>query len=157
MNDIHHQGILPSIFTMLSSHHQAPNSWLIASAGLLFVSLSVYTYLRRSSKKSLENAASTRAPSEKTPRPTAPDDLSALYPPSRREFMKDGAKPFLPHAEVTATGFSKADIEALGDFPDYETLSGFRLPHAYPEFDIKRAKARPYRPVRWVYHQTMCK
>ncbi|UPL02048.1 hypothetical protein LCI18_012982 [Fusarium solani-melongenae] len=60
-------------------------------------------------------------------------------------------------SQLTATGFSKADIDALGNFPDYAALSGVRLPHPYPEFDIDKAKARPYRPVRWVYHQTMCK
>ncbi|KKK15439.1 hypothetical protein ARAM_005360 [Aspergillus rambellii] len=55
----------------------------------------------------------------------------------------------------TCTGFSTTDLSALGDFPDYATLSGVPLPRAYAEFDIERALARPYRPFRWAYHQTM--
>ncbi|KAK8231770.1 hypothetical protein HDK77DRAFT_398693 [Phyllosticta capitalensis] len=55
----------------------------------------------------------------------------------------------------TATGFSSDEIKALGDFPDYEKLSGVPLPKPYPEFDINKAKPRPYRPFRWAYHQTM--
>jgi hypothetical protein len=57
----------------------------------------------------------------------------------------------------TPCDFSTDDIKALGDFPDYATLSGVPLPRPYPEFDIKRAIPRPYRPFRWSYHQTMCK
>jgi hypothetical protein len=57
----------------------------------------------------------------------------------------------------TPCGFSTDDIKALGDFPDYATLSGVPLPRPYPEFDIKKAIPRPYRPFRWAYHQTMCK
>lgn len=56
----------------------------------------------------------------------------------------------------TPTEFSKEEIEALGDFPDYATLSGVPLPHAYHEFMIEKAQPRPYRPFRWAYHQTMC-
>ena len=75
-----------------------------------------------------------------------------IIPPSRRNTF-----------EVTADDVSspvartKEEIEALGDFPDYAALSGVRLPKPYPEFDIKTAKPRPYRPFRWAYHQTMCK
>lgn len=56
----------------------------------------------------------------------------------------------------TPCEFSVQEIEALGDFPDYATLSGVPLPQPYKEFDIKKAKPRPYRPFRWAYHQTMC-
>jgi hypothetical protein len=56
----------------------------------------------------------------------------------------------------TPTGFSINDITALGDFPDYATLSGVPLPSPYAEHDIEKAKPRPYRPFRWSYHQTMC-
>lgn len=57
----------------------------------------------------------------------------------------------------TATEFSTEEIKALGDFPDYAGLSGVPLPRPYHEFDIKKARPRPYRPFRWNYHQTMCK
>lgn len=54
-------------------------------------------------------------------------------------------------------GFSIKDIKTLGEFPDYATLSGVPLPQPYPEFNIKKALPRPYRPFRWSYHQTMCR
>ncbi|KAI0540313.1 alpha-1,2-mannosyltransferase [Xylaria digitata] len=53
------------------------------------------------------------------------------------------------------SGFSIREIKALGDFPDYSTLSGVPMPNPYLDFDINRAKPRPYRPFRWPYHQTM--
>lgn len=56
---------------------------------------------------------------------------------------------------TTPTGFTVEEIIRLGDFPDYATLSGVPLPEAYNEFDIRTAKPRPYRPLRWAYHQTM--
>jgi len=57
---------------------------------------------------------------------------------------------------VTATGFTLDEIKRLGDFPDYSALSGIPLPAEYVGFDINKAKARPFRPLRWAYHQTMC-
>jgi len=59
-------------------------------------------------------------------------------------------------SKYTYTGFSVKEVKALGDFPDYATLSGVPLPQPYPEHDINKALPRPYRPFRWVYHQTMC-
>lgn len=53
-------------------------------------------------------------------------------------------------------GFSVGEIKALGDFPDYATLSGVPLPRPYKDFDYTTAMFRPYRPFRWAYHQTMC-
>jgi hypothetical protein len=57
----------------------------------------------------------------------------------------------------TPTGFTVEEIKALGNFPDYATLSGVPLPAPYTDFDIKTAMSRPYRPFRWSNHQTMCK
>lgn len=56
----------------------------------------------------------------------------------------------------TPMEISMAEIEALGDFPDYSKLSGVPLPEAYKKFEIEKALSRPYRPIRWAYHQTMC-
>ncbi|KAB8205874.1 hypothetical protein BDV34DRAFT_235030 [Aspergillus parasiticus] len=53
------------------------------------------------------------------------------------------------------TGFSNDDVICLGRFPDYATLSGVRLPEPQPDFNIHTAIARPYRPIRWPYNQTM--
>ncbi|KAF1847356.1 uncharacterized protein K460DRAFT_276039 [Cucurbitaria berberidis CBS 394.84] len=55
----------------------------------------------------------------------------------------------------TPCEFMVGEIKALGDFPDYATLSGVPLPKPYPEFRIEKAMPRPYRPFRWAYHQTM--
>ncbi|KAF2477401.1 uncharacterized protein BDR25DRAFT_364196 [Lindgomyces ingoldianus] len=55
----------------------------------------------------------------------------------------------------TPCEFSTEEIKALGNFPDYATLSGVPLPRPYPEFNSKKAQPRPYRPFRWTYHQTM--
>lgn len=59
--------------------------------------------------------------------------------------------------KYTPTGFSTAEIKALGDFPDYATLSGVPLPQEYKGYQFEKALPRPYRPLRWAYHQTMCK
>ena len=56
----------------------------------------------------------------------------------------------------TPTGISIGQVKALGNFPDYEELSGVPLPKPYSEFEITKAIPRPYRPFRWAYHQTMC-
>lgn len=55
----------------------------------------------------------------------------------------------------TPMGISLSEVRSLGDFPDYAKLSGVPLPEAYKEFKIETAMARPYRPFRWAYHQTM--
>ncbi|KAJ7470323.1 hypothetical protein FB451DRAFT_332890 [Mycena latifolia] len=39
--------------------------------------------------------------------------------------------------------------------PDYFALTGVRAPAPLLDFNIDEAKARPYRPFRWEYHQTM--
>lgn len=57
---------------------------------------------------------------------------------------------------VTATGFTLEEIKRLGHFPDYAALGGVSLPREYEGFEISTARARPYRPLRWAYHQTMC-
>jgi hypothetical protein len=40
---------------------------------------------------------------------------------------------------------------------DYFQLSGVPRPKALPNFDIDKARPRPYRPFRWQYFQHMCK
>lgn len=57
----------------------------------------------------------------------------------------------------TPCEFSTEEIKALGDLPDYATLSGVPLPQPYHGFNLETALPRPYRPLRWAYHQTMCK
>jgi hypothetical protein len=59
--------------------------------------------------------------------------------------------------KYTPMGFSTEELKALGDFPAYDVLTGVPLPQEYKSFDPKTALPRPYRPLRWAYHQTMCK
>jgi hypothetical protein len=72
--------------------------------------------------------------------------------PTTRSYDLENSSP-----KYTPTGFSTAEIKALGDFPPYDILSGVPLPEAYEGFDSAKAIPRPYRPFRWAYHQTMCK
>ncbi|RCI16398.1 hypothetical protein L249_2868 [Ophiocordyceps polyrhachis-furcata BCC 54312] len=51
--------------------------------------------------------------------------------------------------------FSRFTVGQVGDFPDYASLSGVRLPSPVADFAIEKAVPRPYRPFRWPYHQTM--
>lgn len=53
------------------------------------------------------------------------------------------------------SGYSVREVKALGDFPDYAILSGIPLPNPWTEFDIEKSRPRPYRPLRWPYHQTL--
>lgn len=112
--------------------------------------------------------------------PTVPSGYNDALPPQRRHVLSElkyGAIPVhsvderevrrnilpmsadymtSPDDKYTPMGFSVSEIKALGDFPDYATLSGLPLPSPYAEFDIEKALPRPYRPFRWAYHQTMC-
>jgi hypothetical protein len=123
---------------------------------------------------------------KKDPLDPADADYREVYPPSRRftletvapELFKKNPKPSTLDSSSEEKGrqsvpidvafedadpkaytpceFSAEEIKALGDFPDYATLSGVPLPNPYHGFDIKKALPRPYRPFRWAYHQTMC-
>ena len=81
-----------------------------------------------------------------------------------KDFLRDHALPTTRSYDLendlpkyTPTGFSTEEIKAMGDFPAYEILSGVPLPEPYTNFDPAKAIARPYRPFRWAYHQTMCR
>ncbi|KAI9793682.1 MAG: hypothetical protein M1816_007577 [Peltula sp. TS41687] len=109
--------------------------------------------------------------------PSTRDALAEVIrslPPDQRKQFGSWCSPPLSHAEIlansppfdtpfeqwgpkdtTPTGITAQEIRALGDFPDHARLSGVRLPSPYPDFDIHRALPRPYRPLRWAYHQTM--
>lgn len=88
------------------------------------------------------------------------DDLSIIKPYADRQKKP---LPFdVPYYEadhncVSPTGYLVKDILRFnGDFPDYATLSGVPAPEAWEDFGIERVLPRPYRPLRWAYHQTMC-
>ncbi|EHK96339.1 hypothetical protein M7I_7984 [Glarea lozoyensis 74030] len=57
--------------------------------------------------------------------------------------------------KYTPTGLSTEEIIALGDFPAYDILTGVPNPSPFKEFNPLTAVTRPYRPLRWNYHQTM--
>ena len=78
------------------------------------------------------------------------DEFTKNLIPFEADYRECGPSTYTPMK------ISMAEIKALGDFPDYAKLSGVPLPEAYKKFEIENALARPYRPFRWVYHQTMC-
>lgn len=120
------------------------------------------------------------SPEKTATSPKSPSTYTTALPPQRRKALSDIKCANAPYRDVsedevhrnilpmsadyrsslgnkfTPTGFSVNEIKALGDFPDYATLSGVPLPSPYLEFDIEKALPRPYRPFRWAYHQTMC-
>jgi hypothetical protein len=81
----------------------------------------------------------------------SPEFLMKNILPTTRSYCLDNDVP-----KYTPTGFSTAEINAMGDFPAYDILSGVPLPEPYENFDPAKALPRPYRPFRWAYHQTMC-
>jgi hypothetical protein len=138
-------------------------------------------HLRRRRTSGSGTPPRSLSPTKKQRRHEASPDYSDIYPPSRRHALAEipgfeartaesnttlEKKENIPlltelvdakNTMLAPCGFSVADINALGDFPDYAKLSGVPLPQPYYEFDITKAKPRPYRPFRWIYHQTMCK
>jgi len=110
------------------------------TASSVYVSLGVIVCIATTfARFLLSRSSKTRRPSTSTP----PRSVS----PSPEK--KTGGLP--------NTSRTPAEIAAYGDFPDYASLSGVPLPSEYKGFDITKALPRPYRPFRWVYHQTMCK
>jgi hypothetical protein len=83
-------------------------------------------------------------------RPEERNDWSNNLVPMETSYLDAEDSMYMP------CGFSVKEIKALGDFPDYSTLSGVPFPTPYTNFDIHKALPRPYRPFRWAYHQTMC-
>jgi hypothetical protein len=53
------------------------------------------------------------------------------------------------------SGLRVREIDEIGDFPDFELLTGVPHPRPCHDFDIDKALPRPYRPFRWPYYQTM--
>lgn len=84
-------------------------------------------------------------------------DLSKQDPNHAQPLSDKQSVDATPDHHLTATGFSVNEINRLGSFPNYAALSGVPLPSAYSEFNLTKAKPRPYRPLRWAYHQTMGK
>lgn len=92
------------------------------------------------------------------PLPSALSSKLSEQEPDYSQLLSDKEPvPNVATQRITATGFSVDEIRRLGSFPDYACLSGVPLPEPYHEFNIDKAKPRPYRPLRWAYHQTMCK
>jgi hypothetical protein len=143
------------------------------------------SYLTGLTLRGRKNSTATTPPRSFSPEKTAtspksPSTYTTALPPQRRKALADIKCANAPYRDLsedevhrnilpmsadyrsslgnkyTPTGFSVNEIKALGDFPDYATLSGVPLPSPYPEFDIEKALPRPYRPFRWAYHQTMC-
>jgi hypothetical protein len=84
-----------------------------------------------------------------------PSTLYTVDDPTTTDYYQ---RSVLKHEGFSSTLEFRADeIRALGDFPQYDTITGVRLPKPYHDFDYSTALPRPYRPFRWGYQQTMGK
>lgn len=103
--------------------------------------------------------------SRPVPSATCRDVLPPLRNPKLTTLPVDASfiplgKPWeqLSGKKLTPTGFTVDEARDLvGNMPDYAELSGIPLPErVWDDFTIENAQPRPYRPLRWSYHQTMC-
>lgn len=158
-------------FTMLSSLTALSSPWAVLTLvvfGLLF-SASLQLTRRFRFLAIHKNAHSWSGAGKKGE--SEVDAFKNTYPPSRRDAVVNSTDSHASEyrsllsissgaleksSRRTPTGFSDADIEAIGSFPDYALLSGVPHPKPCPAFDIHKAIFRPFRPFRWTYHQTMC-
>ena len=137
----------------------------------VFVALSLVLH-RRQQRKHVSLPTEVAEEKKKNTKDT---DFRHVFPPSQRTTLRDIAgwedttevdlisKPLLgmrtdfrtaDESTYVFSGFKVGEVKALGDFPDYATLSGVPLPTA-AKFDVNHAAPRPYRPFRWNYHITM--
>ncbi|KAL4960173.1 heme-dependent oxidative N-demethylase family protein [Aspergillus stella-maris] len=140
---------------------------LSAAASLVFLRFYGFSFAAKIQSTFFPSRAPTK--SKFNSKSCSDPDPKTQFPPSRRDVLFKAAKANptaakyaellkakgLKSGPTTATGFSEADIKALGRFPDYSVLSGVPNPKPCPDFNIKTACLRPYRPFRWTYHQTM--
>ncbi|KAJ4313274.1 hypothetical protein N0V84_009502 [Fusarium piperis] len=156
--------------------HFLSSGALSAICYVTIILFAVYIIRRRKSlreEKSLGWVASTK-------RSNGGQDYSDVFPPSQRPVLAylDSRFPYADKSVDTSklsrmvlrmeenyatanyerfiySGFSVGDVLKLGDFLNYAALSEVPLPKPAEDFDIKTAQPRPYRPLRWPYHQTM--
>ncbi|KAM5345044.1 hypothetical protein ACJ41O_010906 [Fusarium nematophilum] len=149
-------------------------SFLGIIAALVYLGINISSRLIGQKSHRRESKAELSSPKGSSPK----DSYSDVFPPSQRRnlarldprFSSDGVDPLAlsrlvlgleedyAHASpemIVYSGFRVGEIPQLGNFPNYADLSGVPLPTPVPDFDIKSAQPRPYRPFRWPYHQTM--
>lgn len=123
----------------------------------------------QSSRDSKATKSHNASDKKEQPTTTSPSTYKDVLPPSRNFkttttpidpiFIPLGAQwDKLTGKESTPTGFTVDEAkELVGSMPDYAKLSGVPLPEpVWDGFTIEKAQPRPYRPLRWSYHQTMC-
>lgn len=67
--------------------------------------------------------------------------------------IHEGSSPLQPESSIL--DFTAQEIRDIGDLPQYDILTGVRLPEPYQDFNHTTALPRPYRPFRWGYQQNM--
>lgn len=128
----------------------------VKSKGLLSVSSStdyVNTFppSRRFTLRQLSKTASASNRKILNGSDPTPEFIAQNVLPMDRPYTSDNGTP-----KYTPMGFSTDEIRVLGDFPNYNILTDVPDPAPYKDFNPVKALARPYRPFRWAYHQTMC-
>ncbi|KAF7563664.1 hypothetical protein G7046_g459 [Stylonectria norvegica] len=113
-------------------------------------------------------------------KPGVTGDYKSVFPPSQRALLPQSSSTrsndaivrtlstspntvlridsdyrFADASKCVFSGFTVGEVRGLGNLPDYAKLSGVSLPAPLKNFEIEKALARPYRPLRWAYHQTM--
>ncbi|KAL4950818.1 hypothetical protein BDW69DRAFT_186998 [Aspergillus filifer] len=139
--------------------------WLLdlsVTASLLFLKLYSPFLSAKILSKFFPSKTPTKSKSKSKSKSSSDPDAKTQFPPSRRDALFEAAKTNPTAAKyaklleakgsgngpTTATGFSEADIKALGRFPDYSVLSGVLNPRPCSDFNIKTACFRQYRPFR---------
>lgn len=139
----------------LSPEKQGPTAASVKDAALSNLGADLINSFPPSRREVLHELAKTASASNKK---------ILIGPEPEKEFLRDNSLPTTRSYDLnndspkyTPTGFSTTEIKAMGDFPAYNLLSGVPLPQPYEGFDHTKALPRPYRPLRWAYHQTMGK
>ncbi|KII88722.1 hypothetical protein PLICRDRAFT_41940 [Plicaturopsis crispa FD-325 SS-3] len=82
----------------------------------------------------------------------------ALYAQVSMQTLREHLLPSIAAIVVAALAvgvYARRRLIARRSPPDYFKLCNMPLPTPLPDFDIDKARPRPYRPFRWEYHQTM--
>lgn len=160
--------------TTLGTSYYSAQFILGSSAVLVCAIVLFFRFLSPQWRSSLSSRAPTAPKISNADSKGGQEAYVNVFPPSQRENLAliSQKLPKLPKAgqvldleadyrtanadRMVFSGFTAAEVRALGHFPDYATLSGVPLPAPLKNFNIDTALPRPYRPFRWAYHQTMC-
>ncbi|CAM1501468.1 Fc.00g034520.m01.CDS01 [Cosmosporella sp. VM-42] len=159
-------------------YNAVPKILGIFSIGAIAIILHTIVYNRKSSSRIHPFASQS---GQAQPKKVTTPEYVDVFPPFQRDVLSDVAPQLASNAPAAGdltispksllkldadyrlaesstynfSGFTVGEIRGLGNFPDYGKLSGVPLPSPLENFNVDKARPRPYRPFRWAYHQTM--